>query len=295
MLEAKLRRALLPVLFLAMACGENLTESVDLPLATDGVLSFNGDGVFIGPVSTTHRGLVPSFSLVAASPAAGLIPRAGVVLPAEFETLMASSNNVFPHSVADMRYQQVFLGTELGGHQRIGGLCLRPDDEVGSSGGAQEVTVKLGPTDRDLLTIGSDFDANYSSPPTTVYSGEWSLPETGPGGVDDWKACLEFSEPFDFVSGNLIVEIINLTAEDSVWPADYCQQDPGCNTTRVWAMSATASSGLMTPNRGLVMKFLFDPATKDDCKVGGWESFGFKDQGQCVRFIETGLDSRSGE
>ena len=35
-----------------------------------------------------------------------------------------------------------------------------------------------------------------------------------------------------------------------------------------------------------------DPQTKDDCKKGGWEQYGFKNQGQCVRFIETGKDSR---
>ena len=34
------------------------------------------------------------------------------------------------------------------------------------------------------------------------------------------------------------------------------------------------------------------PVTKDDCKKGGWEEFGFRNQGQCVRFIETGKDSR---
>lgn len=34
------------------------------------------------------------------------------------------------------------------------------------------------------------------------------------------------------------------------------------------------------------------PQTKDDCKKGGWEQYGFKNQGQCVRYIETGTDSR---
>ena len=34
------------------------------------------------------------------------------------------------------------------------------------------------------------------------------------------------------------------------------------------------------------------PSTKDDCKKGGWEGYHFKNQGQCVRFIETGKDSR---
>lgn len=32
--------------------------------------------------------------------------------------------------------------------------------------------------------------------------------------------------------------------------------------------------------------------TKDLCMSGGWENFGFKNQGQCIRFANTGKDSR---
>lgn len=35
-----------------------------------------------------------------------------------------------------------------------------------------------------------------------------------------------------------------------------------------------------------------DPQTKADCMKDGWENYGFRNQGQCVRFIETGKDSR---
>jgi hypothetical protein len=35
-----------------------------------------------------------------------------------------------------------------------------------------------------------------------------------------------------------------------------------------------------------------DPTEKADCLNGGWEAFGFANQGQCVRFVETGGDSR---
>lgn len=35
-----------------------------------------------------------------------------------------------------------------------------------------------------------------------------------------------------------------------------------------------------------------DPQSKNDCKKGDWDQFGFKNQGQCVRFMETGKDSR---
>lgn len=40
------------------------------------------------------------------------------------------------------------------------------------------------------------------------------------------------------------------------------------------------------------LSFQTSPVTKDDCKDGGWETFGFSNQGQCVRFVETGKDSR---
>lgn len=35
-----------------------------------------------------------------------------------------------------------------------------------------------------------------------------------------------------------------------------------------------------------------NPTTKADCMKGGWESYGFKNQGQCIRYVETGKDSR---
>jgi hypothetical protein len=35
-----------------------------------------------------------------------------------------------------------------------------------------------------------------------------------------------------------------------------------------------------------------DPLTKDDCMNGGWEAFGFSNQGECIRFVNTGQDSR---
>jgi hypothetical protein len=38
-----------------------------------------------------------------------------------------------------------------------------------------------------------------------------------------------------------------------------------------------------------------NPTDKDECKNGGWMAFGFDNQGQCVRFVETGKDSRKGE
>ena len=35
-----------------------------------------------------------------------------------------------------------------------------------------------------------------------------------------------------------------------------------------------------------------DPSAKDECKQGGWEEFDFRNQGQCIRFVNTDKDSR---
>ncbi len=35
-----------------------------------------------------------------------------------------------------------------------------------------------------------------------------------------------------------------------------------------------------------------DPADKNDCKKGGWAQYGFRNQGQCIKFVNTGKDSR---
>jgi hypothetical protein len=35
-----------------------------------------------------------------------------------------------------------------------------------------------------------------------------------------------------------------------------------------------------------------NPQSKDECKKGGWEAFGFENQGQCIRYVNTGKDSR---
>lgn len=37
-----------------------------------------------------------------------------------------------------------------------------------------------------------------------------------------------------------------------------------------------------------VYDFEASPATKDDCKNGGWAAYGFVNQGQCIKFVNTG-------
>jgi hypothetical protein len=266
------------------------------------------------------RSLAPSFSVaqeqdLAGSPAAILgnvgfgnlaIPAAAaadpsasgrsVVLPNAYTDMMGEQSNTFPHGVANMRYQQVFLGSELGGLRAVGGLCLRRDEGFGGPAGTQQLTFKLGPTQLDHVTLTPVFDANYSAPPTTVFSGTVTLPASSGGGTPgDFYICVDFTTPYIHPAGsNVIVEILNTSEFSLIHFEDFCFINLVCTTRRVWAFSATAPVGFMEPfTGGLVMKFnSADPQTKEDCKKGGWENYGFKNQGECIRFIETGKDSR---
>lgn len=42
----------------------------------------------------------------------------------------------------------------------------------------------------------------------------------------------------------------------------------------------------------VTFEVLPDAQTKDDCKMGGWEDYGFRNQGLCIQFVNTGMDSR---
>jgi hypothetical protein len=63
-----------------------------------------------------------------------------------------------------------------------------------------------------------------------------------------------------------------------------------------WNAAATLGDGEQTVQVDNVeindTLYTFELESKDQCKNGGWEDFGFRNQGQCVRFVETGKDSR---
>jgi hypothetical protein len=196
-----------------------------------------------------------------------------------------------------MRYQQVFLGSELGTLRSVGGLCLRRQQMPGFGGTSetQQLTVLLGPTTRDYTNLTASFDANYSAPPTLVFSGPVFLPASSGGGTpDDFYICIEFETSYVPTPGqNVIVEIVNTSATSIPHFEDSCSTSAGCTTARAFAFSATATTATAVQRSGLIMKFLRgNPASKDDCKDGGWENYSFMNQGLCIRFSETGQDSR---
>ena len=245
------------------------------------------------PVSVSdpsHNFKVSSSEEVAVSAALGL------VMPAAYASKMGETNNSWPHSRANTRYQQVFLGSELGGMERFAGLCLRHDELFPGRQLNEQLTIKLGPTQLDHTNLGTTFDTNYSDAPTTVFSGTSVIPATtGAGTIDSFDYCVEFTTQYIHPpESNLIVEIINSSTSSLSHAKDGCSSvSLGCTSKRVVAFSASASVGTIADNNVLIMSFLSaDPTEKVDCTDDRWIDYGFKNQGQCIKFVVNGKDSR---
>jgi len=217
------------------------------------------------------------------------------VLPAAYANAMGEVNNIWPHTGAHMRYQQVFLGSELD-IEKVDGLCLRHDELFGGRQSAVHLTVKLGPTQMDNTNLSTVFDDNYSAPPTEVFSGDITIPATtGAGTINSFDFCIDFTTSYSHPAGsNLIVEFVNSSATAVSHPKDACQVGAvGCTTRRVMAFNAAATTATQADNSGLIMSFFTaDPEVKVDCMEDRWVEYGFSNQGQCIRFVETEKDSR---
>jgi hypothetical protein len=245
------------------------------------------------PATTGMSQLPRAFSSVA-------VPNE-TVLPSAYTSVMGETNNSFPHSQKNLRYQQVFLGSDIV-DPTIVGVCLRRDDVFGGAALTQTLTIKLGPTSLDYTNLGTAFDSNYSAPPTEVFSGDVEIPASAGGGTPaDFDFCIPFTQQYVHTPGsNVIIEVLNTSLTSTDQPRDACEGTAQCTTARAFAFSATADNAVLVARGGLVMKFVSpqpppptEPQTSDDCKKGAWANFGFRNQGQCVSFVETGLDSRS--
>jgi hypothetical protein len=225
-----------------------------------------------------------------------------VVLPSAFANVMGSTNQNFPHAAfRNMRYQQVFAGSDLVNPQIVS-LCLRRDEVVGGLSRTKTLTIKLGPTNLDYTNLGATFDDNYSAPPTTVFSGDVVIPASlGDGTPADFDFCIPFTQEYDHPAGsNLIVEVLNTSLDLHDAARDACGGEDACTTARAYAFSPTATTATAVDRIGLVMKLVspeppkpVNPTTHEDCYKGGWSNFSFRNQGQCVSFVETGNDSRT--
>jgi hypothetical protein len=109
-----------------------------------------------------------------------------------------------------------------------------------------------------------------------------------------FQACFEVRTDGDATQRRSPLHF-NPGVTDGLYPF-FCLRD--ASTTRTFAASdyveVRLAFGAETDERFDWTRFdlAHDPQSRAECKDGGWEAFGFRNQGLCVAFVETGRDPR---
>jgi len=138
-------------------------------------------------------------------------------------------------------------------------------------------------------------------------------------GVDQWQAQNPLAvDGGTYNTGGTYEIVLSLSASDGANGEAYMSingLDQGFETDGNWSTMELSPAG-MTFTGDMTQQQVFygiygygathsvsfqditvqacfgDPPDKDACKDGGWEMYGFRNQGQCIRFVNTGKDSR---
>ena len=95
---------------------------------------------------------------------------------------------------------------------------------------------------------------------------------------------------------------VGTTTTDSSGAYTVADLAPGSYTVTVEAdgfLPATEEDVVVTEAETTTVDFVLeaeapaDPDTREDCMRGGWQDYGFRNQGQCIRFVNTGMDRRA--
>jgi hypothetical protein len=131
--------------------------------------------------------------------------------------------------------------------------------------------------------FGGLFRVDATTGARTLLS-DFGNPAQGPLGPDPSGVALE-------ASGQILVTDVN--AGTSILGAMFRVDATTGARTLLSDFGNPAQGPLgLDPIGVAVVPASINPTDKSQCKNGGWAAFGFKNQGQCVRFVETGKDSR---
>lgn len=184
---------------------------------------------------------------------------------------------------SDKFIAELFLNEDIA---NIGSVSY--DFLIGSNGSASDenhfylnVYANFGESDFDNY-----YDCRYDVVPATGSTSDWTTITFDP--TQSYDVTTRGSSPY---------------ACPSI-PAEMDNDSPG-STIRMVALNVGDTSGndqdldgyydnvvVSLDDGTTIYDFEPSPVEKGDCKKGGWEDYGFKNQGQCIRYVNTGKDSR---
>lgn len=132
------------------------------------------------------------------------------------------------------------------------------------------------------LLVGGTNNSNFAPREDLETINHYAVTESG------WYT---FQHVFRDNAGVLAVDLNLIDSNGTILftetrsdPADTIPDEVGGNRYG-WFTVIDVDGGIAVDNHQLVVTL---EVTKESCKNGGWESFGFKNQGDCIQYVNTG-------
>ena len=125
----------------------------------------------------------------------------------------------------------------------------------------------------------------------SVGDGAMTLEVVNPRG---FASCFEFRSDGD-TSERIVPTHFNPAVTDGLYPFVCVNNETKLRTLAAERyVEVRLAFGAETEEQFAWTRFdlVHDPESKADCKDGGWADYGFRNQGLCVAFVETGRDTR---
>lgn len=184
------------------------------------------------------------------------------------------------------------------------------DAASGTLGGATYATIDADMGTLALYTTGGAAPENavmYGTAIGTIFRPWAQSPNQGKGSELNLELTLEDSFLIEVANsgGSSNVTIILRSGNGAVNQAGF-ELEVGSNLIplsgfpQLTELAASDIDGIAFRGLNTFERFAIstasaspsDPSSAEECKKGGWEDFGFRNQGQCIRFVNTGQDSR---
>ena len=191
---------------------------------------------------------------------------ATVVVPNAQASVVGNGLNIAPFSCAavstSMRYQQVYLGSEVGSGT-ITEIRLRQAAGEGAFGPTNitGVTITLSSTTAAPDGLSATFANNIGADVTTVFSGNLSLSSAACGaGPCLFDIVIPLQTPFSFNATAGLNLLLDVTIPTCVIGNAYDVQDSVDSVSRALASGSGSPTASATDTIGLITQFTFTPA-----------------------------------
>lgn len=150
--------------------------------------------------------------------------QAQTVVPGAYEDVPGPRFNRFPFDTRVLRYQQAYDAAELTPllGQEIFSIAFRRDDMFNTFVPTTDLdfAIELSTGDDLVDSLSTTLDTNTGSDAVTVFDGVYTITNPATGSPAPFDILIEFSTPFLYTGGDLLVDFVTGTDQGVTFELD---------------------------------------------------------------------------